>query len=174
MDESPKMPRIKIRPVQLPDAAAITAIYAAAVRDDTATFEMEPPDEAAMTRRIAAIVEAGHPFVVAQLNGAVIGYAYASTFRPRAAFALTLEDSVYVAPHAHGRGAGKALLAALIETASARGFRQMIAVIGDSSTKSASIALHAAMGFRTMGTLKAVGRKHDQWLDIVFMQRGLG
>lgn len=165
---------IEIRPVRASDTAAIKAIYAQAVRNDTATFEMDAPDEAAMAARIAIISGAGHPFFVAESDGAIIGFAYASTFRPRAAFALTLEDSVYVAPGSHRQGTGKALLQRLIEDAAARGFRQMVAVIGDSSTKSASIALHAVLGFRTMGSLEAVGRKHDQWLDIVFMQRELG
>jgi L-amino acid N-acyltransferase YncA len=168
------MTAIRTRPVTPLDTAAITAIYADAVRDETATFEMEAPDEAAMAARIEAIVKAGHPYIVAELGGAVVGYAYASTFRARAAFDLTLEDSVYVAPHAQRLGAGRALLAGLIDEATIRGFRQMVAVIGDSSTKAASIALHSALGFRSMGSLEAVGRKHGQWLDIVFMQRALG
>lgn len=167
------MMAIHIRQVAPSDATAITGIYAQAVRDDTATFEMEAPDEAAMAARIETIVNAGHPYLVAELNGAVAGYAYASTFRARAAFDLTLENSVYVAPEAQRQGTGKALLSALIEDATARGFRQMVAVIGDSHTKQASIALHAALGFRTMGSLEAVGRKHGQWLDIMFMQRAL-
>ena len=163
-----------IRPVKPSDAAAIAAIYRAAVLADTATFETDPPNESEMAARMAAITAAGHPFLVGEVDEVIAGYAYASTFRPRAAFALTLEDSVYVAPHAQRQGLGRLLLASLIEAASAGGFHQMVAVIGDSQTKAASIALHAAAGFRTMGSLEAVGRKHDQWLDIVFMQRGLG
>lgn len=167
------MPAPRIRPVRSADAAAIAAIYAQAVLEDTATFEMDAPDTAVMAARIAAITLAGHPYLVAEVEGVIVGYAYASTFRPRAAFALTLEDSVYVAPHAQRQGLGRLLLESLIEAASAGGFHQMVAVIGDSQTKAASITLHAAAGFRTMGSLEAVGRKHDQWLDIVFMQRTL-
>ena len=168
------MTTFNIRGVQPADTCAITAIYAAAVRDDSATFETTPPDETEMARRIKAIADAGHPYLVAQRNDDVVGFAYAGTFRPRAAFALTLEDSVYVSAGARGCGTGKALLAELIEAASDRGFYQMIAVIGDSHTRAASIALHTSLGFRPMGSLEAVGRKHGQWLDIVFMQRGLG
>jgi len=162
-----------IRPALMSDVSAITAIYAGAVTGDTATFEMEAPSEAAMAARMEAIASAGHPFLVAEINTCVCGYAYASGFRPRAAFALTLEDSVYVAPNAQGRGLGKALLGALITEASAKGFHQMVAVIGSSRTMAASLALHAALGFEDRGRLDAVGRKHGQWLDIVFMQRSL-
>ena len=168
------MTAVVIRPVTGGDAPAITAIYAAAVAGDTATFELEAPSAAEITRRIAAIADAGHPFLVAEYNAQVCGFAYASTFRARAAFALTLEDSVYVAPLAQRRGIGRALLDQLIDAASKAGFCQMVAVIGDSTTKDASIALHAAAGFRQTGTLEAVGRKHDRWLDIVLMQRALG
>lgn len=164
---------ITIRPAIAADSRAIASIYADAVRDDTATFEIEPPSEPEMARRIALISGLGHPFFVGEIDGKVAGYAYASTFRARAAFEKTLEDSVYVAGSAQRHGLGRALLAKLIETAAASGFCQMIAVIGDSSTKDASIALHAALGFRHVGTLEKVGRKHDQWLDVVFMQRKL-
>ncbi len=167
------MAGIRIRPFEPFDVAIITAIYAQAVRDDTATFEFDAPDTAAMAQRITEIVSQGHPFVVGEIDGTVRGYAYASTFRPRAAFALTVEDSVYVAPGAQHQGLGKSLLAALIQASSIQGFTQLIAVIGDSRTKAASIALHASLGFRNMGALESVGRKHDQWLDIVFMQRAL-
>lgn len=164
---------IVLRPAVSADVAVITAIYAEAVRGDTATFEIDPPAEAEMARRIALIDALGHPLFVGEINGLVAGYAYASTFRARPAFNKTVEDSIYVAREAQRQGLGRALLAKLIDNAATSGFCQMIAVIGDSSTKEASIALHAALGFRHMGALEKVGRKHEQWLDIVFMQRGL-
>ncbi len=167
------MTGITIRPFQASDTGTVTEIYAQAVREDTATFEIDAPDVAEMARRIAGIIEAGHPFLVAELDAVVSGYAYASTFRQRAAFASTLEDSVYVASFAQRRGVGQALLEGLINSASSLGFSQMVAVIGDSATKSASVALHMGAGFRETGTLTAVGRKHDRWLDIIFMQRAL-
>jgi L-amino acid N-acyltransferase YncA len=167
------MSKILVRSIKPNDLGAITAIYAQAVRDDTATFELDAPDAATMAKRIGTILNAGHPFLVAEIDSGVCGYAYASAFRPRAAFALTVENSVYVTPEAQRQGLGKALLTSLIEAATAQGLSQMVAVIGDSRTKAASIALHASLGFRDAGTLEAVGRKHGQWLDVVLMQRAL-
>jgi L-amino acid N-acyltransferase YncA len=162
-----------IRPATLTDIPGITAIYWQAVMDDTATFEIDPPDEVEMAERMRAIQALGHPYLVSETGGAVAGYAYASTFRSRTAFTHTLEDSVYVDILKRGRGIGRALLAALIDAAAKGGFTQMIAVIGDSRSRGASIAMHGAVGFVEAGHLKQVGRKHGQWLDVTLMQRGL-
>jgi phosphinothricin acetyltransferase len=165
---------LSIRPAAATDIPAIAAIYAHAVRHGTASFELDPPSEAEMTRRFHALVDSGHPYLVAEVAGAVAGYAYAGPFRPRRAYRFSVEDSIYVAPDSHRRGIGKALLAALIAQAETRGFRQMIAVIGDSTLQTPSIELHRAAGFVMVGTLAAVGFKFDRWLDTVLMQRALG
>ncbi len=162
-----------IRPATPADIDAITAIYADAVLHGTATFELEPPDRAEMLRRFAALRDAGFPYLVADANGAPVGYAYAGPYRARPAYRFTVEDSVYLAPSAHGRGLGTALLARLIEDATGLGFRQMIAVIGDSANV-ASIRAHARAGFAMIGTHPAVGFKFGRWLDTVMMQRALG
>jgi L-amino acid N-acyltransferase YncA len=167
------MPEFLIRPAAAADVAAIARIYAHAVRFGTASFELEPPDETEMARRQRAIVEAGYPYLVAQADGAVLGYAYVGPYRARPAYRWSVENSVYVAAEALRRGVGRALLDALVAEAERRGFRQMIAVIGDSA-QTASIALHRAAGFRLIGTLEAVGFKHGRWLDTVLMQRPLG
>ncbi|HEY7296459.1 MAG TPA: GNAT family N-acetyltransferase [Xanthobacteraceae bacterium] len=172
------MSGFSIRPGEPRDVPAITRIYAYAVRHGTASFEIDPPDESEMRRRFEALVGGGYPSLVAEeaiagSAGEVLGYAYAGPYRPRPAYRFTAEDSVYVAPQMQRRGIGTALLEKLIAESQARGFRQMIAVIGDSA-QTASIALHAALGFRLVGTLEAVGFKFDRWLDTVLMQRGLG
>jgi L-amino acid N-acyltransferase YncA len=167
------MPNLVIRPAAAADVGAIAVIYAHAVRFGTASFELEPPDAAEMARRQRTIVEAGYPYLVAHADGAVLGYAYAGPYRARPAYRWSVENSVYVAADAQRRGVGRALLDALIAEAERRGFRQMIAVIGDSA-QVASIALHRAAGFRLVGTLEAVGFKHGRWLDTVLMQRPLG
>jgi len=164
---------VAIRPAALADIPAITRIYAHAVEHGTASFELAPPDEAEMTRRMQALLDGKFPYLAAELDGRVAGYAYAGLYRTRPAYRFTLEDSVYVAPEAQRRSVGRALLAALIETAATRGFRQMIAVIGDSG-QTASIALHAALGFAYIGTLPSTGFKFGRWLDTVLMQRALG
>jgi L-amino acid N-acyltransferase YncA len=161
-----------IRAAEPADVAVITRIYAHAVRFGTASFEIEPPDEAEMARRQRALIDGGFPYLVAEGDGAVLGYAYAGPYRPRPAYRFSVENSVYVAPEAHRRGVGRALLDRLIAEAQARGFRQMIAVIGDSD-QAPSIALHRAAGFRLVGTIAAVGFKHGRWLDSVLMQREL-
>ncbi len=162
-----------IRPAALTDIPAITRIYAHAVETGTASFELTPPDEAEMTRRMSKLLDGGFPYLVAEADGTVVGYAYAGLYRERPAYRFTLEDSIYIAPAAQGRGIGSALLPALIEESTARGFRQMIAVIGDSE-QAASIALHTRTGFYYVGTFPHVGFKFGRWLDTVLMQRALG
>jgi L-amino acid N-acyltransferase YncA len=155
------------------DIPAITRIYAHAVRHGTASFELEPPDEAEMMRRMRALFDGGYPYLVAEAEGAVAGYAYAGPYRTRPAYRFSVENSVYVAPEAHRRGIGRLLLDALISECEARGYRLMIAVIGDSA-QTASIELHRAAGFKLVGAFEGVGYKFDRWLDTVLMQRPLG
>jgi phosphinothricin acetyltransferase len=162
-----------IRTATLTDIPAIAAIYAEAVRSGTASFELTPPSEDEMRGRFEKIVAGGYPYLVAALDGRVAGYAYCGDYRPRAAYRFTVENSVYVDPAWHGKGVGRALLQGLIAACEAQGFRQMIAVIGD-SRNAASIRLHEALGFRMIGTHRAVGRKHGVWLDTVEMQLPLG
>jgi phosphinothricin acetyltransferase len=167
------MHSVTLRPANLSDLPAITRIYAHAVLHGTASFELEPPDEAEMTRRMRALLDGGFPYLAAERDGALAGYAYAGLYRTRPAYRFTLEDSVYVAPDAQRAGIGRLLLQALIADAEAKGFRQMIAVIGDSA-QTPSIALHAAAGFTMVGPLVSVGYKFGRWLDTVLMQRPLG
>ena len=167
------MSKISIRPATWDDIPAITRIYDHAVRHGTASFELTPPDEAEMRRRMQDLVGLDYPYLVAELDGAVGGYAYAGPYRTRPAYHWSVEDSVYIAPQMQRRGLGRALLDHLITVSEARGFRQMIAVIGDSE-QMPSIALHEAAGFRLVGTLASVGFKHQRWLDSVLMQRALG
>jgi L-amino acid N-acyltransferase YncA len=155
------------------DLPAMTAIYAHAVRFGTASFELEPPDLEEMARRRGALLAGGLPYLVAEAEGEVAGYAYAGPYRPRPAYRHTLEDSVYVAPDRQGRGVGRALLGALIAACEVDGYRQMVAVIGDTAS-TGSIALHRSLGFRDVGIVTAVGYKHGRWLDGVLMQRALG
>ena len=163
-----------IRPAILADIPAITRIYGTFVTDGTASFELEPPSEAEMAARMRALFDGGFPYLVVELDGAVVGYAYAGTYRLRPAFRFTVEDSLYIAPGAHRRGVGRALLNALIDASAKRGFRQMVAVIGDSQTQTASIALHEACGFRVVGSIEGAGYKFGRWLDSFMMQRALG
>ena len=162
-----------IRPATFADIPVITRIYAHAVAHGTASFELAPPDEAEMTRRMQAILDGKFPYLVAEVDGAAAGYAYASFYRTRPAYRFTVENSVYVAPEMQRRGVGIALLKALIEACTARGFRQMIAVIGDSD-QAASIGLHKACGFAPAGNLKGIGFKFGRWLDTPLMQLALG
>jgi phosphinothricin acetyltransferase len=164
---------MKIRPATLADTPAITAIYDHAVKHGTASFELEPPSEAEMTRRMQAVLDGKFPYVVAEIDGKVAGYAYASLYRSRPAYRFTVEDSVYIAPDMHRRGIGKALLQKLIEECTARGYRQMIAVIGDSD-QAASIGVHKACGFEPAGNLRNIGWKFGKWLDTPLMQLALG
>ncbi|MGA8817121.1 MAG: N-acetyltransferase family protein [Xanthobacteraceae bacterium] len=162
-----------IRPAAPGDIAAITGIYAFAVTHGTATFEIDPPDDAEMARRHAALAAGGYPYLVAEHGGAIAGYAYAGTYRARPAYSWSVEDSIYIAPDFQRQGIGSALLMRLITESELRGYRQMIAVIGDSA-QVPSIAVHAKAGFAHIGTLRAVGFKHGRWLDTVLMQRPLG
>jgi L-amino acid N-acyltransferase YncA len=162
-----------LRPAALSDIPAITRIYGHAVRHGTASFEYDPPAEAEMTRRMRALLDAGYPYLVAEIDGVVMGYAYAGPYRTRPAYRYTVENSVYIAPDAHRRGIGRALLDQLITESEGRGYRLMIAVIGDSA-QTPSIELHRAAGFKLVGAFEAVGYKFDRWLDSVLMQRPLG
>ncbi len=155
------------------DMAAVQALYALHVRHGLASFEIEPPDVAELTARWRAAVERGLPYRVIEADGAIQGFAYAAPYRARAGYRYTVEDSVYVAMDAMGRGHGRKLLAAVIEASAAAGMRQMIAVIGDSAN-AASIGLHGKLGFRHAGTLVAAGYKMGRWIDSVLMQRTLG
>jgi L-amino acid N-acyltransferase YncA len=167
------MQKIIIRPATPEDIAAITRIYADAVLNGTASFEIEPPDEAEMTRRQAALLNNGYPYLTAEIEGVVAGYAYAGPYRSRPAYKWSVEDSIYVAPAMHRKGIGGLLLRRLVAESEQRGFRQMIAVIGDSA-QIGSIAVHERAGFNHIGTLRSVGFKHGKWLDTVLMQRALG
>lgn len=165
---------LTIRPATPADIPAITRIYADSVVRATASFELEPPDEKEMAQRMRVLVEGGFPYLAADAGGVLAGYAYAALYRTRPAYRFTVENSVYVAPDQQRRGIGRILLAALIEACEARGYRQMIAVIGDSKKQQASIGFHAALGFQHIGILPDVGFKHGRWLDTVLMQRPLG
>ena len=167
------MSDVIIRPAAPADIAAITRIYAGAVLHGTATFEIEPPDEAEMARRQRTLIDKGYPYLVAERSGAVAGYAYAGPYRDRPAYKWCVEHSIYVAPEDHRKGIGRLLLMRLVGQSEACGFRQMLAVIGDSAN-TASVAVHAAGGFRLVGTFQSVGFKHGRWLDTVLMQRPLG
>jgi L-amino acid N-acyltransferase YncA len=167
------MQKIIIRPATPDDIAAVTRIYADAVLNGTASFEIEPPDETEMTRRQAALLNNGYPYLTAEIEGVVAGYAYAGPYRSRPAYKWSVEDSIYVAPQMHRKGIGGLLLARLVAESTQRGFRQMIAVIGDSA-QIGSIAVHERAGFNHIGTLRSVGFKHGKWLDTVLMQRALG
>lgn len=155
------------------DLAAVHAIYAPEVLDGTASFELEPPDLAEFAARFQAIRGKGLPYLVAELDGQIAGYAYAGPYRTRPAYRFTVEDSVYVARWARRQGVALALLEAVIEAATAAGKRQMVAIIGDSA-HIASLRVHERAGFRLVGTLENVGLKFGRWLDTVIMQRPLG
>lgn len=163
---------LTIRPARSADSAAIAAIYAHHVHQGTATFDTVPRSAGDMAERIAQADARGWPFVVAEQDGVPVGYAYATPFRDRPAYANTCEDSIYVAPDRIGQGIGRALLAALLAAAEQAGFRQMIAVIGGGEP--ASVALHQALGFAPAGRMRSVGRKFGRWLDTVYMQVALG
>src|SRR3984957_11721063 len=167
------MSLLEIRPTTAADLPAITSIYEQAVLYGTATFELTPPDLTEMTRRFDTLMEGGFPYFTAALDGRVVGYAYAGAYRPRPAYRFTVENSVYLEPAIHRRGIGLQLLQRLITESEARGYRQMVAVIGDSAN-AGSIGVHTRCGFRMIGTHPNVGFKFNRWLDTVMMQLALG
>ena len=172
-NRSERMTELSIRDASEADAPSIQAIYAHHVLRGLATFEEVAPTVDEMRTRRAAVIGAGLPYLVAERAGVVVGYCYATAYRPRPAYRHTIEDSVYVADGLAGRGIGRALLSALIESCAAGPWRQMSAVIGNSGNVG-SIELHRRMGFEPVGTLRSVGFKFGQWVDTVLMQRALG
>jgi len=167
------MTQALVRSARASDIPAITAIYGASVQAGTASFELEPPDEAEMRKRFEAITGAGYPYLVAELGGRIVGYAYANAYRTRPAYRFTVEDSIYLAADMQGKGIGRALLDALVGACTERGYRLMLAVIGDSA-QYASIRLHRSVGFTFCGTLHSVGYKFERWLDSIIMELPLG
>ena len=165
------MSDLVIRPYRPDDIPAVTKIYGHYVRETVITFETSAPDEAEMATRFATISGKGHPLLIGEMDGEVIGYAYASTYRPREAYRFTCEDSIYLAPTAVGHGVGTRMLARLIDESSKAGLKQMLAVI--TAERENSIRLHLKHGFRMIGRYEALGYKFDRWLDIVHMQRAL-
>ena len=163
---------LRIRPALKEDIPAITAIYAEHVMGGTASFDTVPRTETATLAKLGECDERGWPFFVAECNGEVLGYAYATQFRDRPAYAHTCENSIYVRGDSVGNGIGKALMKRLLNAADEAGFRQMIAVSGGGEP--ASVGLHQAMGFQITGRMKSVGRKAGRWLDTVYLQRALG
>jgi len=164
---------MQLRAATADDLPAIQAIYAHHVLHGLASFEVEPPSLAEMRSRFEVIIGGGYPYLVAVEGENALGYAYASAYRTRPGYRYTVEDSVYVSPDHTGRGIGRQLLARLVDECTHRGYRQMLAVIGDSAN-AASIGLHRACGFSYAGTLRSVGFKFGRWVDSVLMQRGLG
>lgn len=165
------MAAIAVRSAEPADAEAIAAIYSHHVQHGTASFDTDPPPVEFWRDKISTIVASGWPFLVAAIDGEVVGYAYATQFRDRPAYAHTCEDSIYVAPERVGQGIGSALLEALVHAARTCGFEQMIAVIG--GAEPASVALHAKTGFAEAGRMRRVGRKFGRLLDTLYMQREL-
>jgi phosphinothricin acetyltransferase len=164
---------LQLRDAVLSDIADIQQLYAREVREGVATYEYEVPDEAEMAHRFQELRQKGFPFLIAELDGQFAGYAYASSYRARIGYRWTVEDTVYVAADAQGRGIGRTLLSRLMEDCTALGFRQMVAVICEPGN-GASVALHEKLGFKTIGIFTGLGRKHGRWLDTVQMQCALG
>ena len=162
-----------LRPARAADVPAICCIYGLAVSAGTASFELEPPNPAEMLRRFKAITEAGYPYLVAELDGHVEGYAYVNAYRPRPAYRFTVENSIYLRPAIHRRGIGLRLLQRLLAECTTRGYRQVVAVIGDSANVG-SVGVHARCGFQMIGTHPNVGLKFGRWLDTVMMQIAIG
>ncbi len=167
------MAELTIRMATADDAPAIAAIYAPYVLTGTATFEMTPPDAAEMVRRMRVLREGGYPYLVVERDGVLAGYGYVGPYHARPAFRSTVENSIYLSEGARGQGIGRLLLDALVDAATRLGFRQMIAVIGDSANLP-SIHLHRSAGFQEVGRLPNTGFKLGRWLDVIIMQRALG
>jgi phosphinothricin acetyltransferase len=155
------------------DVPAITAIYGHHVTHGTGTFETTPPTEADMAARRADVLSKGLPYLVAENDGQVLGFAYCQWFKPRPAYRFSAEDSIYLHPDAAGQRIGTKLLTELMKQAEATGLRKLIAVIGDSAN-ARSIGVHRAVGFRHVGTIQSCGWKFGRWLDIVMMEKSLG
>ncbi len=164
---------LAIRPSREEDIAAITAIYAHHVLHGTGTFETEPPSPAEMASRRADVLARNLPYLVAEEDGEVLGFAYCNWFKPRPAYRFSAEDSIYVSESARGKGLGAKLLAALSQAAEAAGVRKLIAVIGDSAN-AGSIGVHRSLGFTHVGVLKDCGWKFGEWRDVVLMEKVLG
>ncbi|MBI1218502.1 MAG: GNAT family N-acetyltransferase [Rhodobacteraceae bacterium] len=164
---------VTVRDANEVDMVAVQAIYLHYVLNGLASFEESPPSTEEMLSRRDAVIAKGLPYLVAESDGRVVGYSYATTYRPRSAYRHTIEDSVYVADGMGGRGVGFALLQVLIARCETGHWRQMLAVIGNSGN-AASVALHRRLGFRHVGTLRSVGFKLGRWVDTILMQRALG
>jgi phosphinothricin acetyltransferase len=162
-----------IRPSHDHDIPQITAIYAHHVLHGTGTFETEPPTVADMTTRRADVLGKGLPYLVAQQDGVVVGFAYGNWFKPRPAYRYSVEDSIYLAPDLHRKGLGRALLAELLTRFEAAGIRKVMAIIGDSAN-AGSVGVHRALGFTQVGVVESCGWKLGAWRDIVIMQKTLG
>lgn len=169
--DSPQLPRI--RDATSAHVAEMQSIYAHHVLHGTGTFDEIPPSIEEMAERFAKVAEHGWAWRVAADASGVLGYGYYTQFRDRSAYRFTVEDSIYVRDDVRGQGVGKALVRQLVDDATAQGFRQMIAVIGDSEN-TGSIGVHASLGFQMVGTMRAVGLKFGRWRDVVTMQRALG
>lgn len=156
------------------DMPQVTAIYAHAVNNFAATYELETPSAAEMNRRRDMILRRGFPYLVAEEEGVIVGFAYGNMFRERLAYRFMVEDSIYLSPQAQRKGVGSALLEALITQCTARGFRQMVAIIGDAEQSLGSIALHRRLGFKETGRMTGSGFKFGRWLDTLIMQIALG
>jgi phosphinothricin acetyltransferase len=163
---------VTVRDATPADMAEIQSIYTFYVTNTAASFEEVPPSVEEMTRRLEAAQARGLPYLVAEEKGEILGYTYAGPWRERSAYRYTVEDSIYVAPFVVRRGIGRVLLSALIDRCTALGYRQMIAVIGDSANQG-SIGLHRSLGFRQEGVLRGVGLKFGRWVDVVIMHRVL-
>ena len=162
-----------IRPSRRDDIPSVTAIYTHHVLHGTGTFETDPPTEDDMAQRRSDVLAKGLPYLVAEQEGQIVGFAYCNWFKPRPAYRFSAEDSIYMAPGSHGRGLGRALLAELAAQAQSAGVRKLIAVIGDSAN-AASVGVHRSLGFAHVGVLKSCGWKFDRWLDVVLMEKSLG
>ena len=166
-------PAVHVRDRRDADMARITEIYTHHVMHGSSSWELSPPDTAEMSRRAAALTEAGYPYLVAEINGQVVGYAYAGAYRPRPAYRNTVEHSIYIDDAVRRGGIGRILLESLIESCTKLGFRQMIAIVGDSQNRQ-SIEFHEKMGFTHVGKVQDIGYKFDRWMDQIILQRALG